>query len=115
MLYNFQVEEPIESNLLDPSFKTEYHYYVELGPKFTEHSIPLQKRFVRHLAQEHFGHPVKNPTQKIYVHDSVFTVTEKKDGKWHVVISTTNSGARHARLGRLGILYDRRGKTIPKG
>lgn len=112
MFYNFQVEEPVvfESG-------TEYHYYVQLGAKLTKHKEPMQKRFVRHLAEQHYGHPVKNPTQKVYVGDSVFSVTQKiDDGRWHIVIKNNKTlGANNARLGKLGIKRNRRGKTIPKG
>lgn len=112
MYYEFTVEEPLEIGEA-----TEYHYYVRLGDKLTKHKEPMQKRFVRHLAEQHYGHPVKNPTQRVYVGDSVFSVTQKTtDAKWHVVIRKNKTlGARNARLGKLGLYSNRRGKTIPKG
>lgn len=66
-------------------------YLFELGGKLKEMPESIQKRWVRKKAEEHFGHPVKNPTQKREWWHCYFSETvQKEPGVWFVYIKDPN-------------------------
>lgn len=62
-------------------------YLIELGETHLTKPEAIQKRFVRRKAEEHFGSPVKNPTQKREWYHCYFKETKEiEPGKWFVYI-----------------------------
>jgi hypothetical protein len=69
-------------NKRKPSYFVEFD--AELKNKFP---VALQKRRARKIAEEHYGCPVKNPTQKRYVYEHYFSETREQDGGWFIEIT----------------------------
>jgi len=76
-------------------FNDKITYIIELGEELARLSVPLQKRWVRKRAEQEYGSPIKNPTQKRYIWEPYFIETKNINESaedaipvWKIVIQT---------------------------
>lgn len=76
---------------VDESVNNEVKYVIWLGKDLAKMPETIQKRWVRKRVEQEYGSPIKNPTQKRYLYESFFSVTENtvedNEIRWDLTVS----------------------------